>query len=613
MRLSWVEELGKVYELCTDSEINGEPLLPVAHSTANAQIEININYDGTIPSAGFAERVSKDDQVTVIPVTEASAARTSRPCPHPFADKLMYIAGDYITYAPCVDLEKNKKKDYKGIYGSYIEQLKGWCDSPYSNKFVRAVYEYLSKGTLIADLVSAKILEVGPDTGKLTDTKLNGIAQEDCFVRFRVGGEPTWKDKGMYDSFIGFNSMDSGIPQLCYATGNHEAPSYNHPSKIRNAGDKAKLFSTNDESGFSYRGRFRGKEEAVSIGYNFSQEIHTALKWLIKQQGKTIGDLCLITWESALKFVPQPDGDSGSIFGDDEPEQYDPKISNKNQTFFSLMGRENIYDKDSKTMLMMLDSAGPGRISMSMYTELATSEYLSNLENWHNSTAWLRKGKPDSFSMREIANFAFGTEQKFVECTPQVLKETIQRLVPCAAEGRKIPVDIVNSLFNKACRPTSYENEGNWKNVMNCACGMLRRQIIERKGECTMSLDTECRNRSYLYGRLLAVADRAEGSTYDSDSKRTTNARRFFEAFSNHPYTTWAVIVKNLRPYLDRMSEGSRIYYERLINEITDMFDRESFADNSPLTPEFLHSYSCQTNALFTGNKNTDDNNKEEQ
>lgn len=128
-----------------------------------------------------------------------------------------------------------------------------------------------------------------------------------------------------------------------------------------------------------------------------------------------------------------------------------------------------------------------------------------------------------------------------------------------------------------------------------------------------MSLDTECRNRSYLYGRLLAVADRAEGSTYDSDSKRTTNARRFFEAFSNHPYTTWAVIVKNLRPYLDRMSEGSRIYYERLINEITDMFDRESFADNSPLTPEFLHSYSCQTNALFTGNKNTDDNNKEEQ
>lgn len=126
-----------------------------------------------------------------------------------------------------------------------------------------------------------------------------------------------------------------------------------------------------------------------------------------------------------------------------------------------------------------------------------------------------------------------------------------------------------------------------------------------------MALDTECRSRSYLYGRLLAVADHAEGFTYNNDSKRTTNARRFFEAFSNHPYTTWAVIVKNLRPYLNGMNEGSRVYYERLINGITDMFDRESFADNSPLAPEFLHAYSSQMNALFNGNKNTD-NNKED-
>lgn len=607
--MSWVEELGKVYELCTTSDFDGEPLLPIAHSTANAQIEVNINSDGTIPPSGFAERVDKTDQVTLIPVTEASAARTSKPVPHPFADKLMYIAGDYRQYAPCVDLEKNKKKDYPKYYEEYIDQLKGWCDSPYSNKYVKAVYEYLSKGTLIADLVAAKVLETDPDTGKLTDGKINGIAQEDCFVRFRVDGEPTWKEKKMHDSFISFNSMNVGTPQLCYATGNHEAPTYSHPKKIRNAGDGAKLFSTNDESGFSYRGRFFNKEEAVSIGYNFSQEMHNALKWLVVHNGRQFGDLCLITWESALKFVPQSDEGSESLFGDEEPERYDPKASNKNQMVFSLTGRENIYGDNSKTMLMMLDSAGPGRISVSMYTELPTSDYLANLEKWHNSTAWIRRGKPCSFSMKEIANLAFGTEQKFVECTPAVLKETIQRLVPCAAEGRHIPTDIVNSLFNKARRPTSYESEGNWKNVLNCACGMLRRQIIERKGECTMALDNECRDRSYLYGRLLAIADRAESSTYDKDSARTTNARRFFEAFSNHPCTTWAVIFKNLRPYLDRMNEGSRIYYERLINEVTDMFDRGSFADNSPLAPEFLHAYSCQTNALFT---KKDTENKEE-
>ena len=69
------------------------------------------------------------------------------------------------------------------------------------------------------------------------------------------------------------------------------------------------------------------------------------------------------------------------------------------------------------------------------------------------------------------------------------------------------------------------------------------------------------------------------------------------------------MINKNLRPYLDRMNEGSRITYEKLINELTDMMSVEQFSDNSPLAPEFLHAYSCQLNALST--KKTDENKEE--
>lgn len=107
-----------------------------------------------------------------------------------------------------------------------------------------------------------------------------------------------------------------------------------------------------------------------------------------------------------------------------------------------------------------------------------------------------------------------------------------------------------------------------------------------------MALDTESRSRDYLYGRLLAAADRAEESTYEKGSARPTNAVRFFEAFSNHPYTTWAVIRNNLNPYLERMSQQSRSYFKRVINEITELFDHQEFMDNSPLSPEFLHAYS---------------------
>lgn len=132
-----------------------------------------------------------------------------------------------------------------------------------------------------------------------------------------------------------------------------------------------------------------------------------------------------------------------------------------------------------------------------------------------------------------------------------------------------------------------------------------------------MALDENCTERSYLYGRLLAVADVAESSTYESGEKRTTNAKRYFEAFSNRPCATWEIIRKRLCPYLekhDKMNKSnySENYYANLINTITAMFEHDNFADNSKLDPIYLHAYSCQLKGIYSGNKKDDTNNKEE-
>lgn len=127
-----------------------------------------------------------------------------------------------------------------------------------------------------------------------------------------------------------------------------------------------------------------------------------------------------------------------------------------------------------------------------------------------------------------------------------------------------------------------------------------------------MALDESCTDRSYLYGRLLAAADAAESSTYERDDRRTTNAKRYFEAFSNRPCTTWNIIRNRLSPYLEKLSEGSKRYYESLIDNITDKFEREDFTDNSKLDPQYLHAYSCQIKAIYGGNKKNAADNEEE-
>ena len=609
--MSWTDELARAhYILSLDKN---SIMLPKAHSTQNAQITVSINLDGTIPLSGFSQKVDKADAVTLIPVTEDSASRGAGINPHPFADKLIYIAKDYPKY---VDGKNSDNSDY---YNAYMEQLEKWCQSEFSTPEVLAVYTYLSNGTLISDLISSGILKVDPVSGKLTHDKIEGVEQTDCFVRFCVQGVNTWKDPEICLKYIEYNSSLSPNMQLCYATGKYASPTYKHPSKIRNTGDKAKLFSTNDESGFSYRGRFADKTQAVSISYDYSQNMHNALKCLISKQGINVDGLCILVWENNLEEVPDvtqrcfldDDDDDFNVTSKAESPKGNTGEINKALTIKSLMGNKNKYKRDSKTILMMLDSATTGRLSMTEYAELPTSDYISNLEKWHKDTAWVSFGRESSFSVYEIASCAYGNEEGSVlKPGEKTKKDVYQRLIPYIVCGGRIPQDIVNQLFIRACRYNAFDNKSNnWQRVVNCACGMIRKRIIETKGECTMSLEKECCDRDYLYGRLLAVADYAEGSTYDDNENRPTNAKRLIEAFSNHPCETWKVLCLSLRPYLNRMNIGKRSYFERMINQITAMFPLDSYNDNSPLSSEFLHAYSCQMNDFFT--KKTDDNKEE--
>ncbi|HRR76151.1 MAG TPA: type I-C CRISPR-associated protein Cas8c/Csd1, partial [Ruminococcus sp.] len=108
--MSWTNELYKVYELAeTDKD-----MLPISHSTANAQIEVTVSEEGEFVSASA---VDKENTVTIIPVTEDSGVRTNGINPMPLADKLLYIAGDYSNYA------KGKRSDNSEYFSAYMKQL----------------------------------------------------------------------------------------------------------------------------------------------------------------------------------------------------------------------------------------------------------------------------------------------------------------------------------------------------------------------------------------------------------------------------------------------------------------------------------------------------------
>ena len=123
-----------------------------------------------------------------------------------------------------------------------------------------------------------------------------------------------------------------------------------------------------------------------------------------------------------------------------------------------------------------------------------------------------------------------------------------------------------------------------------------------------MALNKECRDRSYLYGRLLAIADRIEYMTYDKekDYKRVTNAKKYMNAFYQRTFDTWQNIERSIQPYLNKLRYPEKVFIEKQLEEVYQLFDEESFQNNKKLEGLYLLGFHSQSFELRRAYKNTE-------
>lgn len=609
--MNWVRELLDLYEknkaLVGKTEVGrfGEDviLLPPFHTTVKAQITVRIDPNGVFLRA---DRVPKDDALTVIPVTEESGVRTSGIASHPLCDNLAYIDGGYNDFAP----EKDKNASEK--HRLYLEGIKAWAESDFSHEKVRAVYKYVSREHTIKDLLASGVLNAN-EKGEIPDIKQNS------FLRFSVEGEWTpdsdmappecWLDETLREAYIEYVRSRSGDAALSYLTGEVVPISYLQPKKIRNEGDGAKLISSNDSDGYTFRGRFANKEEAFAIGYEESQEIHNALKWIIRRQGKRFDELTVVVWESELCPIPDYSESSDEIcdealdFLDDDDSEGEekrcPDATYAVEFLSAIDGYRRKAQYSSNVVIMALNAATPGRLSVAEASSLPTTVYLDNIERWHRECGFYHishaKDKHEFYGMvsvKDAANMLYGDDK--------LLPTVCNRLRACIVFGKPLPNDMVRLAVQRASSPLSYESRTDWERVLSLACSMVKKKHIEKgnKEEFSVALNNESRNRSYLYGRLLAVADRIEYRTYEANENRQTNAKRYMNAFSQKPYRTWKVIAERLDPYLQKLPIGEKLKYIKLTDEIYELFDENDFADDSPLEGLYLLGFHNQSYAL---------------
>ena len=119
-----------------------------------------------------------------------------------------------------------------------------------------------------------------------------------------------------------------------------------------------------------------------------------------------------------------------------------------------------------------------------------------------------------------------------------------------------------------------------------------------------MALEPEKKDRSYQFGRLLAVMEKVERDTYDNET-REPNAMRLQSVFCQRPMNTAHNLEKQLeRAYFPRLKPGSRIWYKNLMGQIMEVLSEFPGEENKPLEDSYLMGYYLQRSALYT--KKTD-------
>lgn len=620
--MSWAQNLYDTYCACEftvgtcTEDSQAKMLLPVGHNLIEPDYIVTIHEDGTFIKADKIPKGKNNPRFFVsAPCTDDSAGRSgtnAKNFPHPLFDQVKYL--------------------FSSIYKDNLNKWVGFlCDKlEYSlaNRMLSAVYNYAKLGTLKTDIPEAK------DNDAI------------CFCVDIIGENENrlWRMPELWQAWIDY--QQASLPSdnqtdVCYISGETLPYTEKHPKAInRNAGN-AKLISGNDNENFTFRGRYIESSQAVTVSYNASQKAHQALRWLITTRGMHCNTQAIIAWAIDKETdIENPFEDSWGIYesvsGADSITDIDYGLAMR-KVLCGARNANRLKEHARRIAILAVDAATTGRLSIIYYRALPEGEYHERIANWHEQCRWYQpyEGKKDEGrknnyfigapSVRRIVKTILGKKPASSSESYEKLEKGIrERLLHCIMNGEHVPKDMLNIMLHSASNPFKMENKESknaawrwrdWEEVLGVACGLWRKHYCEKGDEYQLSLEENRTERNYLYGRLLAVADRIEsvaryrqGNT--KDDARATNAVRYMAVFSQHPFRTWKTLWEQLNPYIQQLKGAD--WYMNQIENIMANFREGEFESDRSLDGSYLLGYFLQRQELKPNKKDNNGGNENE-
>ena len=599
-------------------------ILPIYHNSMKSNgkniVEIKINKKSELVDAKFLE----DGDIVIFPVTEDSVARSSGIAPQPLFDNFDYV------------MQENTNKSE-----AYISQQEAWLNYD-EDAFVKIIHDYIIKEKVFEDILSKLFKEYK----MLKDKNVEFVDKSDkkakkvtidfskVFLTFAVENYDGKKDlslsenKNLQEKFIKFTkdifARDKETEEIiCNISGEKDFLCLKHKPLI----GSARLISQITANNENFLGRFDKPDETIKIGKESSQKIIQMAKSLLDgdNTARWLGEFTYaLSWFSddiqnktdldPTKKIEIIDlGPLFDIAGEDLPQgnrNEGRKISDETSESIvkSFTSGKVLFSNESKYYMAIIDKVSNGRVAVKYFREMDSSSLKENLVSWQNKYHWYRftkeKGKTNyTPSPLMLIQTAYGVErEKGLEVAKKkFVTDQYKNILASIIEGRDMPKNIIQALEINIRNRLNYDKF--WLQVKLCALAALR----EKEGIESNMLDKKEIDRSYLFGRLLAIYEKTEAFTYNKDDERITNAEKLWSSYLNKPATMSMRLSDLIKPYDFKLhaNEKTREIRNILKREAGDVIDLigenykfNGVETNKPLNSGFLFGYQAQIKEL---------------
>ncbi len=376
----------------------------------------------------------------------------------------------------------------------------------------------------------------------------------------------------------------------CLITGNVLPVARLH-SKVKLSKDSGPLVSFKTERGYDSYGKQQGFNAPVSESAEFAYT--TALNIMLQKGSRnkfSLGNRTYLFWASSNDEASVKAEESFfSLMGYDDSDDPNANIEEVQRVFKAIYSGEIRCSLDDRFYILGL-MPNSARIAVTYWSELSLKEFAHKILMHFNDMEIIdtRKTKWPYAGLREmLSTVTLGGKQS--DATPNLPDAVVKSIF----QGLPYPY----SLFSSCIRRIRAEQKMSISRAAILKAYLNR--IKSNNYKITVMLDKENTNPGYLCGRLFAVLDKIQEDANGIHSIQ----ERYMNSASSTPSSVFATILNLSSHHSEKLSDGSRIFYEKIKQEIMDKLPSDGFPAHLDLQDQgrFFVGFYHQRQDFFKG------------